>query len=300
MSLNKGPFYALALTTMVGVGLPSTAVTAPPAASATSTETAAGTYSNPQAERANALLERAVEHVRKTGLMGVDAFSREAEFIDRDLYVYALDINGRFLASGGASAVLIGQDVLTETDLDGRPFFQEMVDMAKASDHGRIEYHWFNPADSRSEPKLTTFRRVGNIIVAVGYYAPRATPAQAKSLLKRAMKAMIDDEAAALKAFQDFKGPFVRDDLYVVVVDIATGKVLSHGANPALVGSDANAQRSPDGVEIGRQMLALARKDGKGEYDYKWRNPLTGRIENKHSYFSTQNGRLIGVGYFSR
>ena len=114
------------------------------------------------------------------------------------------------------------------------------------------------------------------------------------------MKAMIDDEAAALTAFQHFKGPFVRDDLYVVVVDIASGKVLAHGANPALVGTDANAQKSPDGVEIGREMLALARKDGKGEYEYNWRNPLTGRLEKKHSYFSTQNGRLIGVGYFSR
>tara|TARA_R110001583_G_scaffold195000_1_gene368431 strand:- start:45849 stop:46748 length:900 start_codon:yes stop_codon:yes gene_type:complete len=299
MSLNQGPVYAIALVTLIGVGQPTASVAAQPAA-VTSAETPAGVYGNPQAERANALLERAAEHVRKNGVMGVDAFSREAQFIDRDLYVYALDMSGRFLASGGASAVLIGQNVLTETDLDGRPFFSEMLEMAKASDHGRIEYHWFNPADSKSEPKLTTFQRVGNIIVAVGYYAPRATPAHARSLLKRAMKAMIDDEAAALTAFQHFKGPYVRDDLYVVVVDIASGKVLAHGANPALVGTDANTQKSPDGVEIGREMLALALKDGKGEYEYNWRNPLTGRLEKKHSYFSTQKGRLIGVGYFSR
>ncbi|MBR0565445.1 cache domain-containing protein [Azoarcus sp. L1K30] len=297
MLQTRHSLQAFALAAFIGLASPIHAYATSPTPAA---ESAPGVYGSPQGERAAALLERAADHIRKHGIMGVDAFSRQAEFIDRDLYVYALDMSGRFLASGGASAALVGQNVMEETDLQGRPFFREMVDMARTRDQGSIEYRWFNPADSSGEPKLTRFQRVGNIIVAVGYYAPRATPAQARSLLKSALKAMIDDEAAALAAFQQFKGPFVRDDLYVFVVDIATGKVLAHGANPGLVGSDGNAQQSPDGRPIVSEMLARVRKSGKGELEYDWTNPTTGRVERKHSFFASIHGRLVGVGYFSR
>lgn len=259
-----------------------------------------GVYGSEQQRRASALLERAVRHIELGGAGAVSAFSRQAEFIDRDLYVYALDINGKFLASGGASAVLIGQNVLAETDLEGRPFFREMVELAKKSGEGRIAYRWFNPADAKGEPKLAEFRRVGEIIVAVGYYPPRATRAEAKDLLKRAIKALGRDADKALAEFQRLKGPFIRDDLYVFAVDLASGRFLAHGASPGLVGSDAHALRDPDGRAVVSEMIERAQRSDDGELDYIWRNPVTGKLEHKHTYFSAQDGRLVGVGYYTR
>lgn len=259
-----------------------------------------GVYGSDEQTRALALLERAVRHVEQSGVAGVNAFSRQAQFVDRDLYVYALDVDGRFLASGGASAALIGQNVLGETDLEGRPFFREIVEIAKRDGRGRVEYRWFNPADSHGEPKHTDFRRVGDVIVAVGYYPPRATREEAKGLLKKAVKALKADASGALAKFQTLRGPFVRDDLYVFVVDAASGRFLAHGASPKLVGTDARELHDPDGRAVVAEMLERAARTGHGELDYIWRNPVTGKLEHKHTYFTVADQRLVGVGYYTR
>ncbi|HXG28368.1 MAG TPA: cache domain-containing protein [Nevskiales bacterium] len=251
-------------------------------------------------QRALFLLERAVEHIRKNGASAVVDFSRQAEFVDRDLYVYALTKNGDFLASGGGSAALIGMNVLAETDMAGKPFFREIVELAKTQGAGRIEYQWFNPADSRGEPKVTLFRAVGDIIVAVGFYPPRATPTQAKALLRAAIEALQKDEQAALSAFQKFGGPFIRDDLYVFVVSLEDGQILAHGASPALVGTDGNDIRDPDGRPIVSEMIQIARDKGDGELTYSWLNPTTKRLERKHTYFRVVANKLLGVGYYTR
>jgi cytochrome c len=62
-------------------------------------------------KRAGALLERAVAHVEAKGQDALTDFSRQGSFVDGDLYVYALANDGRFLASGGSSAALIGSNV---------------------------------------------------------------------------------------------------------------------------------------------------------------------------------------------
>ncbi|PKO50370.1 MAG: hypothetical protein CVU28_13035 [Betaproteobacteria bacterium HGW-Betaproteobacteria-21] len=251
-------------------------------------------------KRASALLERAVKHIEATGEAGSAAFSREADFVDRDLYAYAFRTDGEFLASGGYSAALIGTNVLGFKDTEGKAFFREMVAIALEQGMGRVEYHWFNPADSRGEPKVTLFRKVGNVIVAVGYYSPRATPIQAKAMLKAAAKALDDDPATALADFQRIDGRFIRDDLYVFAVDIASGKFLAHGASPVLVGTDAHLLQDAHGRRVVTEMLDVLRKKDNGELKYQWMNPASGRQESKHTYFREVDGKLVGVGYYIR
>ncbi|WP_246265600.1 cache domain-containing protein [Aromatoleum diolicum] len=251
-------------------------------------------------KRATALLDRAVRHVEQNGEKGTADFSRQADFVDRDLYAYAVRLDGRFLASGGSSAALIGDNVLDYTDVAGKAFFREMIELAKAKGSGQVEYRWFNPADSRGEPKVTMFRKVGEVVVAVGFYPPRATPVQARAMLKDAAKAMTADAKSALAQFQRLDGPFVHDDLYVFVIDMADGRFLAHGATPTLVGSNGFEVRDPNGKPIVTEMVKLVAKKGDGELDYSWQNPTTGRVEKKHSYFRAVDGKLVGVGYFQR
>ncbi|NMG32973.1 hypothetical protein GRF61_00730 [Azoarcus sp. TTM-91] len=251
-------------------------------------------------KRATALLGRAVRHVEEKGEAALADFTREGGYVDRDLYVYALAPDGRFLASGGSSVALVGQNVAEHKDADGKPFFREILDTAAARGEGRVEYRWLNPADGREEPKVTLFRQVRGIIVAVGFYAPRATPAEARALLERAVEAVKRDPAAAAGEFQRAGGPFLRDDLYVFVVDMADGRTLAHGASPALVGRDSRELRDPKGKAIITDMINVASRKGAGEMDYAWRNPTTGKIESKHTYFRAVDGRLVGVGYYTR
>lgn len=250
--------------------------------------------------RAERLLDVATRHVEQKGEAGAHDFGRQSAFVDRDLYAYALRLDGVFLASGGSSAVLVGENVIKQTDSDGKPFFREMIETALRDGQGRVEYRWYNPADSRGEPKLTLFRRVGDIIVAVGFYPPRATPVEARALLNKAVDAIVASRESALAAFQDLGSPFLRNDLYVFVVDIESGRMLAHGATPALIGTNGRELRDPDGKAIVVEMIEIARERGAGELAYAWPNPVTGRVENKHSFFRTHEGLLIGVGSYTR
>ena len=250
--------------------------------------------------RAVALLERAVAHVREKGEAGTADFTHGPRFVDDDQYVYALRTDGTFLASGGASVALVGQNVLDETDLHGRRFFREIIDMAMAFGSGRVEYRWFNPADSRGEPKVALFRRVGDVIVAAGYYPPRATATDARALLREAAAAVAANPEAAYAYFQSLDGPYIRDDLYVFVIRLSDGVFLADGAAPARVGTNAYALEGPGGTAVFRDMVRAARDEPSGDMTYRWRNPVTGAVETKHSFFRIVGGVLVGVGYYRR
>lgn len=250
--------------------------------------------------RAKALLEIAARHIQEHGEAGAQDFARQSAFVDRDLYAYAVRTDGRFLASGGASAALVGDNVLDYRDDEGKAFFREMIDIAKRDGEGAIEYRWFNPADSRGEPKLTFFRKVGEVIVAVGYYPPRATSTQARALLDAAVKALDKDRQTSLRRFQDLNDSFNRNDLYVFVVELGSGRFLAHGATPSLVGTNAFELKDPRGRLIVREMADIGLREGKGELDYLWRNPMTLKFESKHTFFRVEDGLLVAVGSYNR
>ena len=73
------------------------------------------------------------------------------------------------------------------------------------------------------------YQRIGQHILAVGYYLPRATPEQAKALRDKAVKDLEKNEAGTLKAINALQGGFLQDDLYVFVVDLDTGRYVAHG-----------------------------------------------------------------------
>ena len=246
------------------------------------------------------LLDKAVARFSEAGDAALAEFNHSPEFIDDELYVYVLGKDGTLLASGGPSATLIGRNVTTMQDAAGRFFFREMLDTAAKAGSGRVEYRWVNPVGQRVEPKVALFRKVGERILAVGYYTPRATAEQAKGMLERAAAAAAENREAALAAFNAIDGGFIQDDLYVFAVDVASQRFLAHGATPGLVGSDGRELRDPKGKAVIVDMLNIAGRKGAGELEYVWRNPVTGKLESKRSFFRTVDGMLIGVGHYTR
>ncbi|MCB5360402.1 MULTISPECIES: cache domain-containing protein [Vibrio] len=250
--------------------------------------------------RAKTLLAKAVVHVQKEGDESVQDFMSDAEYIDGELYVFALGIDGQFLASGGSSMVLVGDSVLDTQDVYGNPFFREMITKAVHNGFGEVKYHWTNPTDRMGEPKTTFFERVGDVIVAVGYYPERSSAAEAKNLLARAMTAIVESEQESLTEFNDAEGSFVEGDLYVFVMDMSSGKLLAHGVSPELVGRSHNEILSPDDKPILTEMLNLAKENGRGVYTYRWLNPLSSKVETKHTYYRVIDNKLVGVGYYTK
>lgn len=252
------------------------------------------------AKRAKELLDRAVAHYEEKKEAALAAFNRQGEFIQGDLYVYALNTTGVMLASGGSSSALIDRIVLGLSDVDGKLIFKEILDTARSKGSGSVEYRWLNRVDRKVERKVTYFKKVGDVIIAVGYYIPRASAGQARKMLDRASIAVKNDSHGAFRAFADLGGKYFEDDLYVFVVDINDMHFRAHGATPRLVGSDAQTLADPNGKPIIREMVAIVKKKGQGELDYVWRNPVTNKIEDKHTYVRKVGNYLVGVGYYTR
>jgi len=251
-------------------------------------------------QRARALLARAIIRYRQQGDEAFAAFNGPTEFVDGELYVWVLGTDGVMLASGGSSSALIGRKVSNMRDAFGTPFFYDMLEKAKTSDTGVVEYRWLNRLHHKPERKITLFTKIGTRLLAVGYYIPRASAEQASAMLERAVGAMQADSVKALAAFNDLNGSYIEDDLYVFVVGIDDGKFRAHGVSGRLVGSDGYALTDPNGKPVIRQMLDVLKDKDRGELDYAWRNPVTRQVENKHTLFRKVGNNLVGVGYYTR
>ncbi|ENO87286.1 cache domain-containing protein [Thauera linaloolentis] len=251
-----------------------------------------------EAAGAEALLARAVAYYKDKGDIALATFSRQGAFVTDSLYVYVLSGDGLMLASGGSSSVLIDRDVADMKDAAGKPFFREMLDTAKARGKGQVEYRWLNRRDGKVERKIAFFEQVGEKVLAVGYYLPHGTAAQAEALAERAARAVRADAAQAFRDFNDLNGDFVEDDLYVFAIGIDDGRFRAHGALPRLLGTPARALRDADGREFIPEMLDKLRDADTGETRYAWKNTVTGKVSTKHTYLRKVDGYLVGVGHY--
>jgi cytochrome c len=250
--------------------------------------------------RAKEMLDRAVAYYEEKKEHALAAFNRQGEFIQGELYVFAINTTGVMLASGGSSSALIDRIVLGLSDVDGKLIFKEILEIARSKGGGSLEYRWLNRIDHKVERKVTHFKKVGDVIIAVGYYIPRASAEQARKMLNRASIAVKNDPKSAFKEFADLGGKYIEDDLYVFVVNMNDMHFRAHGATPRLVGSDASTLADSNGKPIIREMVSLVKKKGQGELDYVWRNPVTKKMEDKHTYVRKVDNFLVGVGYYTR
>lgn len=248
---------------------------------------------------AKALLEKALAYYHEQGDKAFAAFSRQGEFVDKDRYVFVVDTKGVMLASGGPSSALIGRDVSEVLGPDVQKAFKDALKVPEGNGIQQAEYRWQNWADGKVERKHVFYQRIGQRILAVGYYLPRASPQQAQALLDKAAVDLAKNEKGTLTAINSLKGGYLQDDLYVFVVDQDTQRYVAHGTNLRLINTDFGKIKDPEGKPVGEPILALMAKQDDGEYEYRWKNPVTGKVEDKHAYLKKVGHFLVAVGYYS-
>ena len=123
------------------------------------------------AEEAKTLMEKAVTYLKANGKdKAFEAFNnKKGDFVNKDLYIFVLDLNGKIL-SHGANEKLIGRDMMATKDKNGQLFIKKMVDLANAEGKGEVEYYWDNPVTKKVALKVSILEKVGDVIVACGYY----------------------------------------------------------------------------------------------------------------------------------
>jgi cytochrome c len=154
-------------------------------------------------------------------------------------------------------------------------------------------------------------KRVLGVALAALLMALGAMPAAAQDKSKGTAAeatAMVDKAIDYIKkngrekAFAEFnnpKGQFTDRDLYVVVYDLK-GKVLSHGANPKMIGKDVIDLRDNDGKYFVKERVEMMSKgpNAKGWQDYKFMNPVSRQIEPKSMYLRRHEDVMVGAGIY--
>ena len=245
----------------------------------------AAEHSTPR--QARAMFDQAVKYLQANGPeKSWAAFNnRKGPFVKNDLYVYVIDRQGTYVANGAAPDSLVGLKVLDTVDAAGTPLFRQMIAVTEKQPEARIRYVWLNRKHNHVEPKLAWLHREGEYILGVGYYAPRSTADDARKMLDAA-SAQVKKQgmAKALASFNDPRGAFVHDDLYVFAVNLENGKFEAHGMNPKWTGTDASDLHDVEGKPLVKEMLELAKTKGEGSVDYVWRNPVTNVVEKKRTF----------------
>jgi cytochrome c len=255
-------------------------------------------YQN-QAAQAQHLLAQAIERYRQVGDQALAEFSRQGAFVQGEQYVYVVDTHGVMLASGGPSALYIGRNISELIDPSLGAAFTHALNQPESQEVFSQEYHWINWQDGKVQRKQAYYQRVDDKVFAVGYYLPRSSPSAAQALLDDALKDLKKEPGNTITRINQLDQQLTRDDLYVFVVDTDTMKMVAHGYNRRLIGTDFRELKSVDGLPIGQQMLAALKSRDKGLVNYQWRNPVTNKTEPKQTLLQRSGHYIIAVGYYA-
>jgi cytochrome c len=131
-----------------------------------------------------------------------------------------------------------------------------------------------------------------------GHANPQPTQKDAVAMVEKAAAALRDGGKAKLVERIAAKDPdFMAGELYVFALD-ATGVFLAHPVNSKLVGKTMLDVPDPDGRMFRQERLDLANSKGKGWQDYKYRNPVSNKIEQKTSYVLKVGDVILIAGVY--
>lgn len=127
------------------------------------------------------------------------------------------------------------------------------------------------------------------------------TALEAKAMLERAVGALKDNPAAALKAFNDEKNKEFRDhDLYIFCFNTADGKFTAYQSN-MLLGVDIRELKLPPDDPVGKRAYDVVHDAPEGDFvtaQYKLAKPGT-KIPVDKEFLETRIGdQACGVTYF--
>jgi len=102
-------------------------------------------------------------------------------------------------------------------------------------------------------------------------------------------------QTIALAEFSNSRGPFVKDDMYVFVVNFR-GTMLAHGVNDKYVGQNFMDVKDANGKKFIQEIIESARSKESGWVEYVWYNPITKDDLLKQVYFEKVNDLIICSG----
>lgn len=125
-----------------------------------------------------------------------------------------------------------------------------------------------------------------------------ATKAEAEAMVKKAVAAIsANGRDKSYAEFNRKDGPFTDRDLYIVVY-ARDGVVMAHGANPRMLGKNLMEIKDIDGKAFIKERMELARTRPSFWQEYKFTNPVSGKIEPKAMYCEPLGDLVVCGGVY--
>lgn len=120
---------------------------------------------------AEAMVKKAVAFMKANGKdkAFAEINNTKGQFIDRDLYVFVYDMNGKCVAHG-FNQKMIGKDLIEMKDPDGKFYVKERVEIAKTKGSGIQNYKFTNPDSKKIDDKSAYIEKHDNYIFGCGAY----------------------------------------------------------------------------------------------------------------------------------
>ena len=127
--------------------------------------------------------------------------------------------------------------------------------------------------------------------------AQYGSPSEARAMLDKAVLALKEDKAKALKMFSEGTGGFKDRDLYVACAG-ADGKVTSH-IDPTRIGMDRNTMKDVTGKPFGEEVQRVATEGKVVEVTYMFPRPGDDKTPIQKVAYATKVGdQVCIVGYY--
>lgn len=227
---------------------------------------------------------------------GAMGYTNSERFVYGDLYLYALDFDGKIRAQGQEPG-LINTNALDYKDSKGKAVNKEIIGKLKQKELGQgvwVEYYSKNALKYAYAEKVQDGK--GNYyFIACGYY-PEIDRDKTVDLVRRGYQLMKSSGVSvAAQQFSDKNDNNYRlGDLYLVVYDMK-GKCIANGGNSSLIGKNQFDDKDQDDRYTVREMIDQAAV-ANGWVDFKLKNSFqTMYVEKVEMGIDTY---VIGAGMF--
>jgi len=124
-----------------------------------------------EADEAKAMVEKAAAYYQANGKEKAlkELNTPTNQFVKGELYAFAYDMSGTMVAHP-KNQKLVGMNLLNTPDVDGKLFRKEIIELAKKSGSGWVDYKYKNPQSNKIEQKTTYLKKTGDVVICCGAY----------------------------------------------------------------------------------------------------------------------------------
>jgi cytochrome c len=126
------------------------------------------------AKEVEAMVKKGIAFIKANGKDKgyAEITNKQGQFIDRDMYLIVLQIDGMMLANG-TNAKLVGLNRMDSQVFDGKYAIREMIEASKSKNGSWTEYKYSDPVTRKVLDKANYCERLDpSTIVCGGYFKP--------------------------------------------------------------------------------------------------------------------------------